>query len=567
MSAIRRLGSQARDFDKNLAAARHHFPSFPSLAAGIGLKGRWRVLEVLRHFLHEDQMAVAVHALDRLSIKTAFTGSLCELVAVAVLTAKYCCEDLEREDVIFASMARVFQRAARGIYLPRCTASELVKVGIQAKARMVRTSLGSLAAAGPEHFLIEWFDRASQCFSLRATVRDRAAVLLCRLFCYEPWLAYIASRGCPAAAPLLALGHSACMADSMSEAFHTFLEGSWRSLNLEGSIPLRSCERAFNRLLGIVQVPSALEDARSSEWPEDRLRSLKMCGGMLMGWAPPYSGDAFPQSMQSDAKLRKKMRAVPEEFYKLSNHPLVSPDTFDDFLFVHRRWMRLMGQQILWHVQERWSGSARSSRVAHQKELQVGFPVDCRYGWDLKNSMHRSMLDQCDHEFGTRVHINAPECTVWSVACTTKDPHEKQKERESQMPMWEWLHDSNGRQLAKQAGFVNEQPWRAASWEKTALKKTTDNLGVHPRKGCHCAHGAVCHESLLPLRKESGWQSPLVLKRSVLDCPGCVRHGCLSGQSAGHGIPKTSLAMVYPEKLCHALDTLLRRNPARGLAK
>ena len=94
---------------------------------------------------------------------------------------------------------------------------------------------------------------------------------------------------------------------------------------------------------------------------------------------------------------------------------------------------------ITWDLQERCSGSGRLSTQARKEGLCVGFPVDFRYGWDLRNPRHRSLLDEVGAFFKPLVEFSAPDCRLWSAARRKVDVSRETIERQLELPALQWL--------------------------------------------------------------------------------------------------------------------------------
>ena len=154
-------------------------------------------------------------------------------------------------------------------------------------------------------------------------------------------------------------------------------------------------------------------------------------GGML------YTKDVFPVWLSDveSKRHRSRYRQVPEEFYTVTGHRVVTPDNVTDFLAGH------CGLGIKWDLQEQFSGSGRVSAVAEQAGLATLFPIDLRYGWDLRVQGHRDKLDMVREVLQPLVKFSAPECRLWSCASnsrTDQDSMTLDRETEEEMLTWLW---------------------------------------------------------------------------------------------------------------------------------
>ena len=85
-----------------------------------------------------------------------------------------------------------------------------------------------------------------------------------------------------------------------------------------------------------------------------------------------YTTDDFPKDLDDTyvQKLKKRYKAIPEEFYTKSGLRPVRPENFN-------RWFsRMKGKGLRWHFWEWFSGSGRLSFIVMAAGLIVGFPVD-----------------------------------------------------------------------------------------------------------------------------------------------------------------------------------------------
>ena len=73
------------------------------------------------------------------------------------------------------------------------------------------------------------------------------------------------------------------------------------------------------------------------------------------------------------AKLNRRYKAVPEEFYNKTGLRPVTPGNFDLWFSKAR------GRGLRWHFPEICSGSGRLSLTLLLAGLVIGFPVNARY--------------------------------------------------------------------------------------------------------------------------------------------------------------------------------------------
>eukprot|EP00435_Cladocopium_sp_Y103_P052779 s971_g16.t1 len=173
---------------------------------------------------------------------------------------------------------------------------------------------------------------------------------------------------------------------------------------------------------------------------------------------PAYKEDMLPDG-HDVTRLRKKYRAMPEEYYTRTGLKPVTPKNFPKW-FMHAK-----GKKLRLHFWEVFSGSGRLSLTMLLAGLTVGFPIDMRYGWDVGNACHQKYLRQARDEFCPGVIHLAPECGPWSVSSSSKDPDQRQAERLQQKPSLDWTEETCHVQSKHGRGYVVEQPWGSALWQ------------------------------------------------------------------------------------------------------
>ncbi|CAK9100559.1 1-alkyl-2-acetylglycerophosphocholine esterase [Durusdinium trenchii] len=262
-----------------------------------------------------------------------------------------------------------------------------------------------------------------------------------------------------------------------------------------------------------------------------------------------YTGDMIPETADQ-AKLKKRYKAIPEEFYTKSGLTPVTPKNFDSWF------KRVRGRGLRWHFWELFSGSGRLSLTLLLAGLMVGFPVDYRYGWDMRVASHRGMIHAAYEEFQPGVIHMSPDCAPWSVAASTKDPDEKMCERLQDRPALQLCQDLSARQDANGRGYNIEQPYGAQSWQELPenplrLQRIPGNKSR--QRVDQCMHGAQ-DEHGYPIMKPTGFGSNIRWKHTGLRCGGhCgVPHTQLKGTGPS-GLTRTSMSAVYPKGMCQRM--------------
>eukprot|EP00435_Cladocopium_sp_Y103_P076100 s59_g76.t1 len=261
---------------------------------------------------------------------------------------------------------------------------------------------------------------------------------------------------------------------------------------------------------------------------------------------PAYKEDMFPDG-QDVTRLRKKYKAMPEEYYTRTGLKPVTPKNFSKW-FMHAK-----GKKLRWHFWEVFSGSGRLSLTMLLAGLTVGFPIDMRYGWDVGNPCHQKYLRQARDEFCPGVIHLAPECGPWSVSSSSKDPDQRQAERLQQKPSLDWTEETCHVQSKHGRGYAVEQPWGSALWQPdTPLDLTINEDNKKRQRVDQCMHGAECEG--YPVQKATGLGANFKLPKTALRCSGHkgTPHAHLQGQG-GDGLNRTAKAAVYPRTLCHRL--------------
>ena len=105
-----------------------------------------------------------------------------------------------------------------------------------------------------------------------------------------------------------------------------------------------------------------------------------------------------------------EMKSIPEVFYTQTQLPVIRPSNVRFFL---EKMSKYSGSIAL------WSWCAGSSRLTlNMMSLPfrrfVLFPVDLRYGWDIRLPSHQVLLQEVDALFLPRVTSFEPRCKYWS---------------------------------------------------------------------------------------------------------------------------------------------------------
>ena len=206
---------------------------------------------------------------------------------------------------------------------------------------------------------------------------------------------------------------------------------------------------------------------------------------MRTDWAGElYTDDKFPKHFtEAQAKdYTKKYKNIKEEFYTKTKRLVVTPENFPD-------WFRAQKHIKTWALQEQFSGSGRLSSCAFNTGLSVLFPVDLRYGWDMKYPPHRKLIDQVQAHFTITCKYSAPDCRLWTAMSNAHPNKDKlSQDRKDEFGMLDWLHHDNKKQNSKGLGYVNENGLRSQIWTQSPLCHNQDIPGNKHSRLDACAH-------------------------------------------------------------------------------
>ena len=118
-----------------------------------------------------------------------------------------------------------------------------------------------------------------------------------------------------------------------------------------------------------------------------------------------------------------------EKFYTVTKLPVITPDNCLQF-----------AQTVKGHDIILWSWFSGTSALSFTMlgmpfQQPVCFPVDLRYGWDLKKPEHQRLLAQVDNILRPFVTTMEPRCKYWSRAGRAREPIVTAQQREDEQPM------------------------------------------------------------------------------------------------------------------------------------
>ena len=270
----------------------------------------------------------------------------------------------------------------------------------------------------------------------------------------------------------------------------------------------------------------------------------------LESWLPPYHEDHFPRHFDEDKikSLRQEYRSMPEEFYTKSGKRPVTPDNVELWL----KEVQSKHDNPSWHFVELYSGSGRLSLAMAAAGLNVGFPIDLRYGWDLNNESHQWKLLKVFNVMKPGVIFASPRCKFHSTASNTMDPEKKALGRQEDESGLEFVKKVFVQQAHQKRGYAAEQPWGSTLWNESPLKPE-ELPGCRNKQRCdQCMLGAS-DEHQQPIQKATGLISNFKFRKTCKRCSGHrgKPHAHLQGKLGG--LNRTSLAAVYPRGMCQEM--------------
>eukprot|EP00959_Pyramimonas_sp_CCMP1952_P468336 9493079-Pyramimonas_sp.AAC.1 len=184
--------------------------------------------------------------------------------------------------------------------------------------------------------------------------------------------------------------------------------------------------------------------------------------------------------------------------------------------------------------------------------LSIAFPVDYRYGWDLKTPQHQKLLDSCAQQLGIQTHFWSPRCSPWSAQSNRATPEKRDRTRTAEVPTLTWLDSRIDSDFDRGEASILENPRSSAIYAKSPLRnQSTKSQRQHTDQ---CQFGAV-DETGLPIQKPTALLSKgIQLEHSIKRCRDehkCAQHGILQGRVGA--LHRTALAAVYPWAFCLAL--------------
>ena len=207
--------------------------------------------------------------------------------------------------------------------------------------------------------------------------------------------------------------------------------------------------------------------------------------------------------------IMRSYKNMPEVFYSYSGLPVITLEIAP--IFAHA----IKAANLTLDFQEFMSGSSTLTWGCYAAGLTVGFPVDFRYGWNLRDRSHRALLDNLT----SWINWYSPRCSPWSSLSSWQPEVTRETARQLDQPMLTWTSSRilSGT-LSKTASIV-ENPQRSAIVDKTDLLKVASHVDCKRRIVDQCQYDAE-DENDVPASK-----STLLLLRDLSPAVFWTMHG------------------------------------------
>ena len=149
--------------------------------------------------------------------------------------------------------------------------------------------------------------------------------------------------------------------------------------------------------------------------------------------SPTWTGQPLLPTHLTDEErhtAEQEFKALPEHFYtNRKDLPVITPDACAHFLDVMTT-LKPRPHITLWS----WcSGSSRLTYTMSSMPFSelVLFPVDLRYGWDIRLPEHQLLLQRVDALLRPHTTTMEPRCKYWSKAGSRRAPEVTEERRQS----------------------------------------------------------------------------------------------------------------------------------------
>ncbi len=305
-----------------------------------------------------------------------------------------------------------------------------------------------------------------------------------------------------------------------------------------------------------------------------RVDSLELCTPMYKAFFHAWSqipGDRwngtpmFPPHLTSEdhTVAKTEYQAIPEFFYSTyTTLPVITPRNAKLFVRIITNCLCSFYNQRNYKIRRKdfsialWSWCAGSSRLTSTMSglpfMQcVLFPVDLRYGWDLRFDEHQRLLRLVDDVFKPYLTTMEPRCKYWSRAGSRRDAEITSAKRDNERPMIKFMTLSAIHQVDDRRHSLFENPVGSAMFNESPMVA----LISHPSFKDYVTN--MCQFSGEPdgrrSKKPTKLRSSLKLVRSIRTCK-CTRgHIHLHGYDLSQHKVRTAAAALYSRKFCASI--------------
>ena len=254
------------------------------------------------------------------------------------------------------------------------------------------------------------------------------------------------------------------------------------------------------------------------------------------GWISPI----FPSDLDPADVLtaKKEAKTLPEQFYTYTQLPVITPDNLQEFL----EHMSCLGMDLDVHIKlwSWFSGTGRLLNTAKENGYAVLFPVDLRYGWDIRRQDVQKKLKRVDYIYKPQVTSMEPRCKYWSIAGRSRSPDVTRQERNKEEQMLQFLVKHCHMLEASERLALVENPKTSDIWTDAPLK----DLQFEEYELSQCAHSELPDGKRS--RKETIIKANFPLTRTATGCTCAEEHVVLRGKL-------TSEAAAFSQGLCDSL--------------
>ena len=205
---------------------------------------------------------------------------------------------------------------------------------------------------------------------------------------------------------------------------------------------------------------------------------------------------------------------------------------------------------------------ASNATLSVSRSLQVSFPVDFCYGWELRVKEHSNLLHWCRTTLRVLVNLYSPKCTSWSRSSVRGNHEDIQRLQLNETGTLQWIAADCENLDTTRRLWIVENPRTNSIWKKSPLA----NLGwttLMPLQTRYDATGGgyvlgnlmdQCTKGVCIEKGEQFQKCTLFKARSRLQrtgtkckCPPNKPHAVLQGSH--DGINRIARAAVFPGRL------------------